>query len=196
MSERLDARVERLVGENVRLAHYIANRYRDSGLDPHEALSRALAGLHTAAIQFKPSRGKFGSWASQKINWSVKTGLRELNTFKARAWRSSVSLDQQSYDDGKTLGERLADTRPDDESDRARTEDLAREVAGLIVGLNDKQRDVVTAMFGVGCEPQDVEAIARRLKVSVARVYQIRDVAISKLRIRLAERKARERSKE
>ena len=41
---------------------------------------------------------------------------------------------------------------------------------------------MLTQLFGIGCEPRSVEELAKALRVSRQRVYQMRDAEIRRLR--------------
>lgn len=57
---------EKLVTDNIKLAHYIANRYRGLSVDFEEIVSCAYLGLTKAALTYDSSKGiKFSTYAGR-----------------------------------------------------------------------------------------------------------------------------------
>ena len=57
---------ERLVVDNLRLAGYMAQKYKSTGIDFDELVSIGYMGLVKAANSYQPERGKFSSWPARQ----------------------------------------------------------------------------------------------------------------------------------
>jgi RNA polymerase sigma factor (sigma-70 family) len=126
-----------------------------------------------------------------------KTG-RELSTadladetgFTAEHIQQLMAIDRTprgleepvSSDAGATVGEFVADPSAQDEYERV-IESLATEtLPDLEKELTDREREVVTGRYGLGCAPQTLRQIADGLGLSAERVRQIEVGALAKLR--------------
>jgi RNA polymerase primary sigma factor len=101
------------------------------------------------------------------------------------ASRSARGLDepQRSVDAGAaTLGERLCDPSAEDAFDEVGRRIEAEAVPHLLDALNDRERVLVRARYGLGGDQQTLREVGRTLSVSVERVRQLEERAIEKLR--------------
>src|SRR4051794_37974418 len=85
-------------------------------------------------------------------------------------------------DAGATVGEFVPDPTAQDEYERI-IESLASETLPELVNeLPDREREIVTGRYGLGCPPQTLRQIAETLGLSAERVRQIEVGALAKLR--------------
>lgn len=81
-----------------------------------------------------------------------------------------------------TLAERLAD--PATEEEYERIVDLAdgEHIEELAAGLEERERRIVFAHYGIGCRQQTLREIGRESDLSAERVRQLEERALAKLR--------------
>lgn len=81
-----------------------------------------------------------------------------------------------------TLAERLAD--PATEEEYERIVDLAdgAHIRELAAGLGERERHIVFAHYGIGCRQRTLREIGRQSDLSVERVRQLEERALTKLR--------------
>lgn len=99
--------------------------------------------------------------------------------------RAPSSLQAPNPGDGEiatTLAERLAD--PASEEEYERVVDLAEgaRIEELTAGLEERERRIVFAHFGIGCRQRTLREIGRESDLSVERVRQLEERALTKLR--------------
>jgi RNA polymerase primary sigma factor len=115
------------------------------------------------------------------------TGLARKHVDEALdAVEASASLDQPVGDDDGTLAELFADPNaidPEEEADEALREASVRRA---LRRLPDQERRVLELRFGVDGEPHSLEAIARELGVTRARVQRLESEALEQLEGELA----------
>jgi RNA polymerase primary sigma factor len=67
---------EKLVCANFRLVFWVAQRYRDRGLDIEDLIQEGCRGLLTAADRFDPDRGfRFGTYATYWVRQSIQRAV-------------------------------------------------------------------------------------------------------------------------
>ena len=104
------------------------------------------------------------------------------------AVQANVSLNRPvgSEDDGE-LGDLFGDTAAESPEDEAVESVRRREVRRAIASLPERQRRIVELRFGIGGEPQALEAIGKELGITRERVRQLEAEALAKLQDELAE---------
>ena len=100
-----------------------------------------------------------------------------------RAPRSLQEPVHGAEDDIGTFGELLVDPLAEDEYEQVLAAVEARELHALLAGLTDRERDVLSARYGVedGGEELSLRTVGDRLGLSGERVRQIERRALSKL---------------
>ena len=102
---------ERLVLDNLRLAGYMAQKYKSTGIDFDELTSISYMGLVKAANSYQPKRGKFSSLACQTIYRDIMYCIR-----KRKRSIHCISLDSERCNrdgDFYSLQESLGTEDPD-----------------------------------------------------------------------------------
>ncbi len=104
------------------------------------------------------------------------------------AAEAGVSLSKSVGDDDESvLGDLLPDTTAPDPVEL--TDDSARQdaVRRALSRLEERERHIIVARYGLDGEPRSLEAIARELHVSRERVRQLEETALAKLSLELAD---------
>jgi RNA polymerase sigma factor (sigma-70 family) len=83
---------------------------------------------------------------------------------------------------GCALSDMLCDPAAEDPLDRIPYRDAADRLDGLLEGLTDRERLILTRHYGLDGEPRTLRDIAAELDVSAERVRQIEHGALEKLR--------------
>ena len=173
----------------------MARRFLGTGLDYDDLLQCALLGLHRAAGKYDPERG---AQFSTVAYWYMRSEIgKEVATTRSlvrvpahrpvKDGPSAISLETPIAED-MPLGSLLpsdGEDAPEVGADRA----LTRErVAAALGTLPDRDRFVLEHRFGLnGCDGRTMtlDEIGRHLSISRARVGQIEQRALARLRFRL-----------
>ena len=104
------------------------------------------------------------------------------------AVQSNVSLNRPvgSEEDGE-LGDLFDDESAENPEEEAVDSLRRREVRRAIAQLPERERRIIELRFGVGGEPQALEAIGKELGITRERVRQLESDALRKLEVELAE---------
>jgi RNA polymerase primary sigma factor len=98
--------------------------------------------------------------------------------------RAPRGLDERLPGDqtAATFAQRLADPATDDAYERVTDLIEVEHLRELTAGLDERERDIVFAHYGVGCRQQTLREIGHGLHLSVERVRQLEERAMGKLR--------------
>ncbi|MGZ6671250.1 MAG: sigma-70 family RNA polymerase sigma factor [Solirubrobacteraceae bacterium] len=80
-----------------------------------------------------------------------------------------------------TFGELLVDPLAEGEYERVLNAIEQRELVALLAGLSDREREILSARYGLDGEEQPLRQIAARIGVSAERVRQLEQRALGKL---------------
>ena len=98
---------------------------------------------------------------------------------------SPVSLDQSVLPDGSTLEAVVADAAATDPAVEAVEHEQAELVDAAVAALPERQREIVSRHFGLGCAPEEIADVAKTLHLSQQRTRAIERDALFTLRRRL-----------
>lgn len=183
----------RLINSNLLFVVSVAKRYQGMGLDILDLISEGNIGLCKAVEEYDATQGtKFISFAVFYIRQEIINALSEksrlvrlpLNQIKAKADNSTISFETpiggEDSEDNKTLLDTFAsDTRADGYD---HTQAIEYKVKTLLANLDDRDKEIVCRLFGIGCEEQSEYTLSLRFKVSEERIRQIKWSAIEKMR--------------
>jgi len=179
-----------------RMVVKLAMRYRDQAgsMTPDDLVGYGTVGLLNAIAKFDTSRiDAFSTYAYKAIRNEITKAIYDLDNL-IRIPESAARRDAQAVKDG---GEREQRCRHapgvDIASIAAEVTEPAREgEAGceeamkVARTLGEQELWVLTEKFGLnGAEPRSLEAIGRDIGRSKERIRQIRDKALSRLRVAL-----------
>jgi RNA polymerase primary sigma factor len=141
-------------------------------------LSRAEARLE-ARLGRKPTREELAEEAELELV-HVEEALDAV--------QANVSLNRPvgSEDDGE-LGDLFGDTAAVSPEDEAVDSVRRREVRDAIAALPERERRIIELRFGIGGDPQALEAIGKELGITRERVRQLEATALAKLQDELVE---------
>jgi RNA polymerase primary sigma factor len=127
------------------------------------------------ANRHEPSPGELASLVGLP-RWQIESLFR--------ADRSARGFDEPVVgqgSEGTGLAELLADVPAQDAYERVDQRELARTVPRLLAYLNERERTVIRARYGLGRPVQTLREVAPKLGVSAERVRQIEHDALEKL---------------
>ena len=188
--------VGELVEANLRFVLSMANSYKGQGVDYDDLVSEGNIGLMKAASRFSPYPGKrFVKFAAPIIRDAMETfieqhsGLYKVprNEQTAAETRRShpVSVDAPIPAGSKNNFNLLnllenADAPYADSAFLKETEE--EHLKRVLTVLDDRQRQVLTLLFGIGTDHHTMMEVACIMGLRRERVRQIRDTALRKLR--------------
>ena len=98
------------------------------------------------------------------------------------------SLDETIFDDegATTVGDLIADPEAEHAYDRVEEQTHGVDLGDLVKCLDDREREILCARYGLGCTARTLRDVAGDHGVSAERVRQIEERALGKLRIAAA----------
>jgi RNA polymerase sigma factor (sigma-70 family) len=166
-----------LIRANLRLVVSVARKHLRPGMNLMELLSDGNITLMRAVEGFDIHKGnRFSTYATLALMKGFARSVPLLRSGGIHAGRT-VSQDEM-------LAE-LPDLHPDTSGDAMITRDHVRQ---LLSRLNDRERDVLLAHYGIATDgasrlsPATYEEVGQRLGLSKHRVRQIEQTALAKLR--------------
>ena len=167
---------ENLVTENMGLVYYLANRFYHPQVDREDIASIGSIGLIKASRSFKESEGKkFSTFAAVCIKNEI------MMAFKKERGKTS-SLDDPVGTESENLT--LLDLVPsnasvDDDIDRIFA---IQELHKAIEKLSTRDKFVVQAYYGIGCEAMTQAEVAKYLGCTQSYVQRILREILAKFR--------------
>jgi len=169
-----------LVEENIRLAHFIANKFKNSEVEYDELFGQAQLGLFKAARTWDESKSKFATYACTCINNEILMYLRKV---RRRGYMDS--LDDIAYNGdplSTTTGYDITPSGTDVEND-VLFEFYMRQVNSFIESLPTREAYILTSYYGINGPELKQREIAESLGLAQSYVSRI----IRKLTTRLKE---------
>ena len=157
---------KKLAENNVNLARYVANQYRNTGMDYEELVSIAFLGLVKAAATFNETKASFAAYAVPTMRNEILMCLRKKEV-------STVSLDTPVAD-----GIAIVDTLGCCSKELDALENSMFLSQSMKV-LSQKEQTVLQAIY---YQNKVQSEVAKLLGYSQAHVSRIHHAAISKLR--------------
>lgn len=174
---------EKLIVENMPLAHYLANQARDC--DHDEAFSKAMEGLMQAALRWDASKGiPFGAFAGQRIRWTIGLIRVQRRRVKRGGREIIFSYDMPIGGDGtSTVLSLLRDEAAEQADHHSKIEnDLELLERDLAEQFTPRDVAIVKARFGADGEGnRTLQSIATEHSMSRERVRQICSRVIARL---------------
>ncbi len=191
LSARIQAGDERalnkLIEANLRFVVAISRQYQGKGLDMDDLISEGNIGLMKAARKFDGERGlRFVNYAVVFVRQQIEKALK----LESSEQRVENAKDGQSRSVDAPLGGRanmsllsvLADANTPLADERVYSAAIADAIEYAIHSLNDRERQVITAYYGIDKDHLTLVEIAEDMKLKRERVRQIRDRAVRRLK--------------
>jgi RNA polymerase primary sigma factor len=181
---------ERVINANLKLVISVAKGYQGLGLTLDDLIQEGNIGLCIAAQMYDVSRGTM--FTTCALQYIVKY-ITQAITDKGRVVRLpkhmtdtaylAVSMDASlgSDEDGndKCLLDTFAsDSRTDKGTD---IEAIKHTIKVLMKGLDERERNIICGLFGLGCTEVSAYTLAKRYGLTEERVRQIKVAAIEKM---------------
>ncbi len=200
---RLSARIlkgderalNKLIEANLRFVIVIARQYQGKGLSMEDLVSEGNMGLMKAASKYDATRGlRFVNYAVVFIRRQIEKALDK----ESAEQRVESMRDGQTRSVDAPLGSKAnvsllsvlvnADSPMADQ--RVYDANLAEAIEQALMELNERERAVINAYFGIGEERMTMAEIGEQMGLKRERVRQIRDRATRRMRKIIAIRKA------
>lgn len=200
---RLSARIlkgderalNKLIEANLRFVIVIARQYQGKGLSMEDLVSEGNIGLMKAAAKYDATRGlRFVNYAVVFIRRQIEKALDK----ESAEQRVESMRDGQTRSVDAPLGSKAnvsllsvlvnADSPMADQ--RVYDANLAEAIEQALTELNERERAVINAYFGIGEERMTMAEIGEQMGLKRERVRQIRDRATRRMRKIIAIRKA------
>lgn len=200
---RLSARIlkgderalNKLIEANLRFVIVIARQYQGKGLSMEDLVSEGNMGLMKAASKYDATRGlRFVNYAVVFIRRQIEKALdKESAEQRVESMRDGQTRSVDAPLGSKTNVSLLsvlvnADSPMADQ--RVYDANLAEAIEQALMELNERERAVINAYFGIGEERMTMAEIGEQMGLKRERVRQIRDRATRRMRKIIAIRKA------
>jgi RNA polymerase primary sigma factor len=192
---RLSARIlkgderalNKLIEANLRFVIVIARQYQGKGLSMEDLVSEGNMGLMKAASKYDATRGlRFVNYAVVFIRRQIEKALDK----ESAEQRVESMRDGQTRSVDAPLGSKAnvsllsvlvnADSPMADQ--RVYDANLAEAIEQALTELNERERAVINAYFGIGEERMTMAEIGEQMELKRERVRQIRDRATRRMR--------------
>lgn len=184
--------MNQLVSANLNFVAHIAKNYVGQGVDFDDLVSEGNIGMIRAAAHFKSDYGhRFVTFAAPSIRQAMEKTIRQqaglykvpenAQNEKGRVVSVEAPIPAGSQNNYNLLhivenkNAQLAD-------EELLTKDGLENIGDIIAVLNDRERQVVSLVYGIGSDKHTMAEAGIILKLKRERVRQIRDKALRKLR--------------
>lgn len=167
--------LDRLVTANLGFVVSIARQYQDKGLSLDDLVSEGNLAMMLAAGKWKPEKGiRFVQYAVWDIRKAIERAIDQQGNIIHDAL-ASVGFTNSRVDMVVAKSNRNA-------NDEIALATASSELAGSLGCLNERERKVITAYYGLGTDALTMMEIAEDIGLKRERVRQIRKKAERKLR--------------
>ena len=173
--------IDEMVKANLRFVVKIAKRYKSSGVPLHDLISEGNIGLIRAAKKFDETKGvKFISYA---VFW-VKSAIRECvdehnrnSQYQGDEYMEKMTRDTETEYTANATNETFELDLVNNLSRRAAIDEL-------MDNLNERERKILLMYFGIDRKSEcTLEEIGEEMEITRERVRQIRDKALTKMKV-------------
>ena len=167
---------DRLIEENIRLAYWVAEKFRRCGMEYDDIVGCCMLGLVKAAGMYDPGRGKFSTFSVRVMQYEMSVELRNAQRKKrSGCYMESLEAEQE---DGLQLAELVPD--PHDGYSEVEAAVLYDAWMGKLTGQEKKVVNLIVRE-GLG-----QAAAARRMGVTQSCVSRIMKRVRRKMKVMCA----------
>uniref|UniRef100_A0AB33IL98 RNA polymerase sigma factor RpoD/SigA n=1 Tax=Prevotella sp. GTC17253 TaxID=3236793 RepID=A0AB33IL98_9BACT len=185
--------LDKLTTANLRFVVSVAKRYQDQGLGITDLISEGNLGLIKAAQNFDAAHGvRFVRFAEPYVRRAIERAVKEQsgiyrlpageNSQQEQANSHPFSVDAPLVEGKKmSLLSVLKDESAPAADEHVLTESLRETLVEAMAVLDERERVVVEACFGINSTQLPMAEIGREMGLKRERVRQIRDKAVRKM---------------
>lgn len=191
--------LEKLTKSNLKFVISLAHQYRNRGVEEDDLISEGNIGMMHAAQKFDGTKGiRFVIFAAPYIRAAMEEAIKEQSALyklpkteknKVEQIRSrAISIDQPvpvGSNNNFTLKHVLEKENAPHADEHLNTEILNAEIMNGMDVLDEREKQVITLIYGLTGSPYTMAEIAYHMGLKRERVRQIRDKALRKLHKRM-----------
>jgi RNA polymerase primary sigma factor len=186
--------LSKLVEANLKFVVTVARQYKGKGVAMEDLVSEGNIGLMKAAAKFDASKGvRFVNYAVVHIRQAIEKAIdqqgglyqvpKDVKQDLARQQSISLSVDAPlGHRTNMSLLSVLVNKDAPLADERVHSEAIEDAIEYALGTLDDRERRVVNAFFGIDQEHETMAEIAEDMDLKRERVRQIRDKSVRKLR--------------
>jgi RNA polymerase primary sigma factor len=186
--------LSKLVEANLKFVVTVARQYKGKGVAMEDLVSEGNIGLMKAAAKFDASKGvRFVNYAVVHIRQAIEKAIdqqgglyqvpKDVKQDLARQQSIPLSVDAPlGHRTNMSLLSVLVNKDAPLADERVHSEAIEDAIEYAIGTLDDRERRVVNAFFGIDQEHETMAEIAEDMDLKRERVRQIRDKSVRKLR--------------
>jgi RNA polymerase primary sigma factor len=150
-------------------------------------LGEKISKVRTVVLQMSEELGREPT--DDELGEEIGIASGKVSQLKTASIRPA-SLDAPISDDDLTaLGESVGDEEARTPFELLRDKDLHNKVDGLLEGLDDREKKIISQRFGFdGGKRKTLQQVGKKLGVSRERIRQLENIALSKLRRALSQK--------
>ena len=186
--------LSKLVEANLKFVVTVARQYKGKGVAMEDLVSEGNIGLMKAAAKFDASKGvRFVNYAVVHIRQAIEKAIdqqgglyqvpKDVKQDLARKQSIPLSVDAPlGHRTNMSLLSVLVNKDAPLADERVHSEAIEDAIEYALGTLDDRERRVVNAFFGIDQEHETMAEIAEDMDLKRERVRQIRDKSVRKLR--------------
>lgn len=170
-----------IIEHNLRLVFYIANKYRNTNIDPEDLYSIGTIGLIKAVNSFDPSKNvKFATYSSRCIDNEILMYLRQnKKRNKDVSIEQSLTLDKEGNE--LSISDTLGSTKEEVEGEIMKKTSIDL-VKSILEKLPELEKKIIQFRFGIECKKKNQHDIASILNISQSYVSRIERKILDKIK--------------
>ena len=186
--------LSKLIEANLKFVVTVARQYKGKGVAMEDLVSEGNIGLMKAAAKFDASKGvRFVNYAVVHIRQAIEKAIdqqgglyqipKDVKQDLARQQSIPLSVDAPlGHRTNMSLLSVLVNKDAPLADERVHSEAIEDAIEYALGTLNERERRVVNAFFGIDQEHETMAEIAKDMELKRERVRQIRDISVRKLR--------------
>jgi RNA polymerase primary sigma factor len=186
--------LSKLIEANLKFVVTVARQYKGRGVAMEDLVSEGNIGLMKAAAKFDASKGvRFVNYAVVHIRQAIEKAIdqqgglyqipKDVKQDLVRQQSIPLSVDAPlGHRTNMSLLSVLVNKDAPLADERVHSEAIEDAIEYALGTLNERERRVVNAFFGIDQEHETMAEIAEDMDLKRERVRQIRDISVRKLR--------------